>query len=62
MKWGAESQKKRAEDRKIENQGKRDVSWYSMMDGCIRRLKVDPRSTVFGGKAWDCDPKIYDAL
>ena len=50
MKWGAESQNKKAEDRKIENQGKRDVSWYSMMDGCIRRLKVDPRSTVFGGK------------
>ena len=53
-----EPKKNKAEDRKIENQGKRDVSWYSMTDGCIRRLKVDPRSTVFWGKAWDCDPKI----
>ena len=62
MKWGAENKKKKAEDRKIEKQGKRDVSWDSMMDGCIRRLKVDPRSTVFFRKAWDCDLKIYDAL
>ena len=59
---GSGEPKKKAEDRKTENQGKRDVSSYSMMDGCIQRLKVDPRSTVFFRKAWDCDLKIYDAL
>ena len=48
---GRGEQKRNAEDRKIEKQGKRDVSWDSMMDGCIRRLKVDPRYTIFwGGK------------
>lgn len=48
---GSEEQKRKAENRNIEKEGKTDVSWDSMMDGCIRRLKVDPRSTFFLGES-----------
>ena len=55
------------EESKVKKSGRRekDVSWDSMIDGCIRRLKVDP---LFwgggggGGEAWDCDPRMYNAL
>ena len=58
-------QKKNKKSGKENRKGKeKDVSSDSKIDGCIRRLKADPLFFLEGGggEAWDCDPRMYNAL